>query len=218
MRELTLYDIAGFCPEEAVWKMMVDVCGSLLDGKGCMLTPDAIMVDGNTFIVRGVKGSEEGVKRSEREVKRSEEGVKGSEEDVKRSEREANDIFAAPEADGAERSMAQTVWSVGAIAYFIATGHIVFGGYGGSYQKEHPAVPLPVLPKEMQTLTPVLQRCLCYHAEERISMEELRKLSQNGLEICMKHQREKLVADTPTSPQKAECQKERWPEEMIERN
>ena len=197
MRELTLYDIAGFCPEEAVWKMMVDVCGSLLDGKGCMLTPDAIMVDGNTFIVRGVKGSEEGVKGSERE---------------------ANDIFAAPEADGAERSMTQTVWSVGAIAYFMATGHIVFGGYGGSYQKEHPAVPLPVLPKEMQTLTPVLQRCLCYHAEERISMEELRKLSQNGLETCMKHQREKLVADTPTSPQKAECQKERWPEEMIERN
>ena len=191
MRELTLYDIAGFCPEEAVWKMMADVCGSLLEGNCRMLTPDAIMVDGNAFIVRGVKGNEEGV----------------------------NDIFAAPEtADGTESSMAQTVWSIGAIAYFMATGHIIFGGYGGSYQKEHPAVPLPVLPKEMQALTPVLQKCLCYHAEERIGMDELRKLLQNGLDTCTKRHRVKLAAETTTSPQKAESQKERWPEEMIERN
>ena len=189
MRELTLYDIAGFCPEEAVWKMMVDVCGSLLEEDGRMLTPDTIIVDGNAFIIKGVKGSE----------------------------RETIDIFAAPETEGAEPGTAQTVWSVGAIAYFMATGHIVFGGYGGSYQKEHPAVPLPVLPKEMQTLTPVLQKCLCYHAEERIGMEELKKLSQNGLDTCMKRQREKLAVETPTSPQKAESQKERWPEEMIER-
>ena len=50
--KITIRHIAGFCPEEAIWKMMADVCDFLIaDGGSFLLCPDAIFIDGNSFIV-----------------------------------------------------------------------------------------------------------------------------------------------------------------------
>ena len=51
-KEMTIRDIAGFCPEVAVWKMMANVCEFLLkDSKDCLISPDSIVIDVNSFII-----------------------------------------------------------------------------------------------------------------------------------------------------------------------
>ena len=138
---MTIHDIAGFCPEEAVWKLLADVSECLLnDGVGNGLSPDTVTIDGNTFMVNGTE--------------------------------EAENTFQAPEhKDGQPSDEKENVWSLGATAYYAATGHVVFGGHGGSYQKEHPLVTLPALPKGMQALTPLMQRCLCYLGDISIGIQ-----------------------------------------------
>lgn len=56
--DVTLRDIAGFCPEEAIWRMLTDVTEFLLkDGSGYKITADTIAVIGEQFIVVGEKSS-----------------------------------------------------------------------------------------------------------------------------------------------------------------
>ena len=182
--ELRLRDIAGFCPQEAVWKMMADVTAFIIkEGANGFLTPDSIIVDGKNFILD--------------------------------SKAEAVSEFLAPEHNGQNPDSKQIVWSLGALTYYLVTGHIIFGGHGGNYQKLHPSVPLPVLPKSYQELVPVTQKCLCYNGEERISLEELNKIALNGLTVCERAERNKLVS--PVSDNKViKNSGEKWPEEMIE--
>lgn len=184
--KLTLRDIAGFCPEEAIWKMMSDVSAFLLmDNGGYNLTPESVAIDGNTFIIE--------------------------------TEQKALSEFLAPEqSDHQKPETKQMVWSLGAVAYYTATGHVIFGGHGGVYQKEHPSVPLPVLQKDYQALTPILQKCLCYNPEERISMKELNLFSQRGLNSCKKQQRKKSMAIKEEQKKEVKYIGEKWPEEMIE--
>lgn len=181
---MTIRDIAGFCPEEAVWKMMADVTTFIIKEKTCcILTPDSIIVDGKAFIVD--------------------------------SKAETVNEFLAPEHNGQEFDTKQMAWSLGALTYYLVTGHVIFGGHGSSYQKLHPSVSLPVLPKNLQTLTPVIQKCLCYNDCERISLEELNKMSLKGLADCEIKERDKLIS--PISENKiVKNPGEKWPEEMIE--
>ena len=184
-KKLTIRDIAGFCPEEAVWKMMADVCELILkENIRCVLTPDSIAIDGCTFMVE--------------------------------TEHVSIKEFLAPEQKDVQKAeTAQMVWSLGAIAYYAATGHIVFGGHGGSYQKNHPLVPLPILPKGLKALTPVLQQCLCYAPDERINLKELNNLVQKGLTACGKRQRKKSAQIGKEHNVEVKQIGERWPEEMI---
>ncbi len=190
--ELTLRDIAGFCPEEAVWKMLADVSRFVQkEGTSCTLTPDTIVIDGDSFMVIPSANAESTCETT---------------------------------------SQKALVWSLGAVAYFTATGHVVFGGHGESYQQEHPSVPLPVLPKDFQALTPVLQKCLCYLPDDRMSMEELMNLSQKGLEACAKRQRTPFTSSflRPIGSKRPKTERGgevspigegmegAWPEEMIE--
>lgn len=186
---MTIRDIAGFCPEEAVWKMMADVSEFLLKEENCYgLTPDSIVLDGNTFMVE-------------------------TDGDCKSPSIE----YLAPEQDNEGKTeTAQIVWSLGAVAYYMATGHIVFGGHGGNYQKGHPSVALPVLPKGIQALTPVLQKCLCYAPEERIKLKELKELVQKGLNACEKKQRRQADSTAKEPVKEVNNIGEKWPEEMIE--
>lgn len=183
---MTIRDIAGFCPEEAVWKMMADVSGLLVkEDVGCMLTPDSVVIDGYTFMV--------------------EDGCEPIKE------------FMAPEQNAKQKSDAnEQIWSLGAVAYYLATGHVVFGGHGGSYQKEHPSVALPILPKGFQDLTPVLQKCLCYAPEMRIKVKELHDLSQKGLASCKQQVRRKSVCASKGTISEIRQSSEKWPEQMIE--
>ena len=182
---MTIRDIAGFCPEEAVWKMITDVCTFLLkENSAYIINPDSIFVDGNLFLIE--KGTDS---KSE---------------------------FLAPEQeDNPKEDFAQCVWQIGSIAYYMATGHVVFGGRGGTYQREHPHVALPVMPKSFQALTLVIQSCLSYHPAERICLEKLKEKAEKGLAACLQSQRE-THTQTSMPVKKENKQKEKWPEEMIE--
>lgn len=183
---VTTRDIAGFCPEEAVWKMLVDISGFLLREKvNCVLTPDSIVIDGNTFMIE--------------------------------AGHEIIDEFLSPEqTDMSKTDLPQMVWALGALAFYLATGHVLFGGHGGHYQKEHPSVALPVLPKGFQAMTPMVQRCLCFVPEERITMKELNSLSQKGLTECGQLQRRRTMQLTKTPFKGVQHSSEKWPEQMIE--
>ena len=140
--KIRIRDIAGFCPEEAVWKMMIDISHLISDVK--MVTqpnPDSILVDGDAFII---------------------------DTDI-----DEIDAFLAPEQyDVDKKDIKQAVWALGATAYFMATGHVIFGGFGGKYQKNHPNVPLPNMPKTLHSLTPVIHKCITCVPSERISLED----------------------------------------------
>jgi hypothetical protein len=182
---MTIRDIAGFCPEEAIWKMIVDVSECLLnDGVGNTLSPDSVIVDGNSFMVIRIQDIE-------------------------------NEFHAPEHKDGQLSDEKEEVWSLGAIAYYASTGHIVFGGHGGKYQKEHPLVPLPALPKGLQCLTPLLQKCLCYASNERIGLNDLNDLAREGLKECAKQRRNKNMS-AKKKENGVNYTGEKWPEEMIE--
>lgn len=185
--EMTIRDIAGFCPEEAVWKMMADVSAFMIkESEGCYLNPDSVIIDGEVFMVEAGQG-----RISE---------------------------FLAPEhTDTRKPDEKEMVWALGAVAYFMATGHVVFGGHGSSYQKDHPSVSLPVLFKGMEKLTAVLQKCLCYKPERRIGIEELNAFSMKALADCRQQQRMKMNVEGHHE-QKREVYDlaEKWPEEMVE--
>lgn len=182
---MTIKDIAGFCPEEAIWKMMADVSSFLL--KDCnvyTLTPDTIVIDGNTFMIEPCL--------------------------------DVDSEFLAPEQCGLQSPAGeQMIWSLGAVIYYMATGHIIFGGHGGKYQREHPAVSLPIMPKSLQALTPIVHKCVDVCPSKRISLEKLNVYARNGLEICSKRQREKQDS-SKAKPAYNEKQGEKWPEKMME--
>lgn len=186
MKRVTIRDIAGFCPEEAVWKMMTDMSEYLLkENNVYVLTPDSIIIDGDTFMLE--------------------------------TGHETTNEFIAPEKDNKQNSNAsQIVWSLGAVAYYMATGHVIFGGHGSSYQKEHPTVQLPVLPKGFKDLTSILHRCICYNPENRITLKELNNLLSKGLTSCRRRNREQIEVPQENKEKIKQNIGEKWPEEMIE--
>lgn len=184
---MTIRDIAGFCPEEAIWKMIADVSECLIkDFVDSGLSPEAVLIDGNSFLVNHVQ-------------------------DV------ANEFMAPEHKSGSNCDEKEMVWSLGAVGYYATTGHIAFGGHGGRYQRNRPSVPLPVLPKGLHDLTMVLQKCLCYKPEERIALKELHDLAQKGLLKCRQEMRKKKepVKDGDIKKE-LKYTGEKWPEEMIE--
>ena len=185
---MTIRDIAGFCPEEAIWKMIADVSEFLLnDGIGYVLSPDSVIVDVNSFMVNRIQDIE-------------------------------NEFHAPEHKDGQQSDEKEEVWSLGAVAYYASTGHVVFGGHGGRYQKEHPLVSLPALPKGLQSLTPLLQKCLCFDSNERIGLNDLNDLARKGLEECGKQRRKKIMSAKEEEKKEngIKYTGEKWPEEMIE--
>ena len=182
---ITIRDIAGLCPEEAVWKMMADVSAILnKDEADYYLTPDAIIVDGSTFIVE--------------------------------SNHKTESEYLAPEQHESQQSgKQQIIWSLGAIAYYMVTGHIIFGGHGGCYQKNHPSVPLPVLPKGKHTLTDVLHKCICCNPERRITLDELSALTLKGFTTLKKRQCKTLNRPHKEIETVIKNSGDKWPEEMI---
>ena len=184
---ISLQQIAGFCPEEAIWKMLVDVSGILLkDGPRNVnwLHPISIVVDGDTFLV----------------------GENNS----------GNTEFCAPEyKEQQPLSEEQAVWTLGALIYYVSSRHIIFGGRGGEYQQKRPNVSLPALQKTHQALTPLMHQSLCYTAKDRISLQKFNEMAQRGLKTCMNRKREKdsceqMLYKTESS------QEHGWPEKMIE--
>lgn len=185
---MTIRDIAGFCPEEAIWKLIADVSECLQnDGVGYALSPDSVIVDGNSFMTNRIQNT-------------------------------GNEYCAPEHKEGQQPDEKEIVWLLGAIAYYASTGHVVFGGQGGKYQNEHPLVSLPALPKGFQSLTPLLQKCLCYDPKERIGLNALSNFARKGLDECSKQRRKraKSVKEEEKKEIVVKYTGEKWPEEMIE--
>jgi len=183
---MTISDIAGFCPEEAIWKMLGDVGRFLTnDGQVYALCPDAVIIDGDAFLVERCEY--------------------------------AGEEYRAPEQHASQQADKESmVWTLGAITYYMATGHMVFGGHGGAYQHLHPTVPLPVMPKAMQALTEVLHRCLTYHPSERIELKALTEWAERERAACVTRRRETEENNIRRPSVRSTDQMENWPEEMIE--
>lgn len=180
---ITLRDIAGFCPEKAVWKMLADVTMFVIKNKTVdYISPNAIIVDGNNFILE--------------------------------TNGDAEIEFLPPEMDSNKKcGESQIVWTLGALAYYMATGHVIFGGHGGIYQKTHASVALPMMPKSFMAIPSILHKCLCPNPESRICLNELYNLAIKGLTICEKQERIRIINDKEN---KVKYSGDKWPEEMIE--
>ena len=181
---ITIRDIAGFCPEEAVWKMISDVSSfHITEETYYSITPNSIVIDGNIFLVE--------------------------------PKTEPISEFLAPELSKKQKpGEKQVIWAIGATAFYMTTGHIIFGGQGSNYQKEHPSVKLPILPKGLNNLTNLLHKCICYNPEDRITLRELKSISSNGLALCKIKKREQteIIKHKQETTKKTD---EKWPEEMI---
>ena len=94
--------------------------------------------------------------------------------------------------------------------------HLIFGGSGSLYQSKHPDVKLPALQKRHSSLTPLVQRCLVFSPEKRISMDELVIEAKKGLELCKKRVRSKTDVKVEEEHPMVSNLDERWPEEMID--
>ena len=182
-RSLTLKSIAGYCIEEALWKLTIDIASELLEKKCDMagIDPDMIVIDNDEFhlVVK---------------------------DDVKPE-------FCAPEGLASEKA---TVWSLGALLCYASSGHLIFGGCGSLYQKKHPDVKLPALQKRHSSLTPLVQRCLVYSPEKRISLGELLIEARKGLDLCKKRPRRKSNVKVEMERPTLTYLDERWPEEMTD--
>lgn len=184
---ITLCNIAGYCPEEAIWKMIQDLCDIIEQNPAgqCLLTPDSIIIDGDKFLIGHTQ--------------------------------EEQAAFLPPEHQVNETSMGtpQLIWSLGALIYYASSGRILFGGHGGRYQQQYPQVALPVLQKKHQRLTPVMQRCLQREPISRISAQELKSIAQKERARCLNKSRQPaLASQQPTAVSRQDGG--RWPEEMIE--
>lgn len=182
-RSLTLKSIAGYCIEEALWKLTIDIALELQEKKCDMggIDPDMIVIDNDEFhlVVKDNVMPE----------------------------------FCAPEGIASETA---TVWSLGALLCYASSGHLIFGGSGSLYQSKHPDAKLPALQKRHSSLTPLVQRCLVFSPEKRISLDKLVIEARKGLELCKKRVRSKSNVKVEKKKPSITDIDERWPEEMID--
>ena len=105
------------------------------------------------------------------------------------------------------------VWSLGALVCYASSGHYVFGGRGGSYQRDHPKVELPMLRKEHTALTAIVKGCLCYSSFQRMKLRNLHDLALKGLTSCDQTNRVKRLKE-PGESRLPKCSDDVWPEIM----
>lgn len=183
---MTIHAVAGYCHETVLWKMILDVCSELLDGKSKewrVLMPDTVVVDGEKF-------------RLEHNTQQT-----------------TAPEFYPPEGIG-KLGEAATVWSLGALICYASSGHYIFGGRGGTYQHDNPQVELPMLRKDHACLNALVQRCLCYSPDQRISLKELQEAAQKGMETARKKARKKMDKVTTDAGKTIVFTDDGWPEKM----
>lgn len=183
---MSISAMAGFCNEQSLWKLLVDLVSNQIkckSSKWIIPAPEFVLVDGDEFRID------------------------------KNGTKEQTVEFYPPEGckDYTEASF---VWSLGALVCYASSGHYVFGGRGGAYQYEKPDVDLPTLRKEHSALTPIIKRCLCYSPSERISLKELRDIAVKGLESSNQKNRIKQSNESEEIKVSSLNINESWPEKM----
>lgn len=183
---MTIRAIAGYCFESILWKMVLDLSKDLY-----VHTPRVWRVLTPDIVT--IDGEDFHI----------------TDNDVSEQAKE----FFPPE--GIEDlDEAGVVWSLGALVCYASSGHYIFGGRGGIYQCNHPRVELPSLRKVHSSLTPIIQRCLCYSPSQRISLKELHDLSTRGFDSCEKKARIRIEQPIIGTIITSSIPDDTWPEKM----
>lgn len=182
---MTLCSIAGYSYESALWKLLIDICDEFLQEE---MRGWLIVTPDSVYIEDNTFH------------------IDGTLQDVMPE-------FIPPEGIS-EIDEAAVVWSIGAVACFVSSGHYIFGGRGGAYQKKHPKVDLPVLRKDHSALTPLVQRCLCYSPAQRISIKDLKLQALKGLEQSEKQKRRETLQIDKSFGKHIVIPDDVWPEKM----
>ena len=95
--------------------------------------------------------------------------------------------FDAPEVDGAHRTEASAVWSLGATMFHIVMGHQVMNGKGGAGQSENSR--LPYMRSEWPLMSELVQQCLRYHPSQRPSLQYILDKATEQYNRCMEEVR-----------------------------
>ena len=186
MSDMTIHSIAGFCNERALWKLLVDLSSKFLDEKS---TPRKVISPEMVIIDGG--------------------DFRLNDESFQNQSTE----FYPPE--GVENSGREgLVWSLAALVCYASSGHYVFGGRGGSYQRSHPKVELPTLKKEHSGLAALVKRGLCYTPSQRISLDELHAMAVRGLESNEQTSRVKRVNESSEVTSSTDTMDDTWPDKM----
>lgn len=183
---MNISTIAGFCNEQALWKLLVDLVSNQIErnsSKWMIPAPEFVLVDGDGFRID------------------------------KNGAKDQTIEFYPPEGRN-NYTEASFVWSLGALVCYASSGHYVFGGRGGAYQHNKPDIYLPELRKEHSALTPVVKRCLCYSPSERISLKELHDIAVKGLESNNQTSRVKRPIVSIEMIHSPKCIDDVWPEKM----
>ena len=186
MTDMTIRSIAGFCNEKALWKMLVDL-SSILLGE---MSKVRKVITPEMVIIDGEDF------RLNDEIPQSQ-----------------STEFYPPE--GIENSGSEgLVWSLAALICYASSGHYVFGGRGGIYQRSHPKVELPTLKKEHSGLAALVKRSLCYTPSQRISLNDLHTVAVQGLESNAQMSRIKRMNVPGEDVASSDMIDDIWPDKM----
>ena len=186
MTDMTIHSIAGFCNEKTLWKLLVDLSSILLKE-----TTNAWKVITPEMVI--IDGDD---------FRLSNEALQGQSTE-----------FYPPEGVGKSGSEG-LVWSLAALVCYASSGHYVFGGRGGSYQRSHPRVELPTLKKEHSGLATLVKRGLCYAPSQRISLDDLYETAIKGLEANAQTSRVKRVSEPCNDSSSCDVTDDTWPDKM----
>ena len=186
MSDMTIHSIAGYCSEKTLWKLLVDMSSDILDETS--KTRKVIIPE--MVIVDG------------EDFRLTEEAPQG-----------LSTEFYPPEGIGVSGSEG-LVWSLAALVCYASSGHYVFGGRGGFYQRTHPKVELPTLKKEHSGLAALVKRCLCYLPSQRICVSELHAAAVKGFESNVQRSRVKRKNELSETKAFSEAMDDEWPDKM----
>ena len=184
MNKITLKDIAGYATERAVWQMMSQLAAGTQVPLG-EVTPERVEIRGDRFHIADERPSTT-----------------------------AYMPFAAPEAIGHQgvANEQATVWSIGAMAFYMLMGVGVFEGDGGAGQQALTPVPRVGSTHCGSALGNLIHRCLAFQPTERPTVAELRQCAESHL------------AEKPLAPRRLTAPSGRaykaplmafWPEEIF---
>ena len=153
MNKITLKDIAGYATERAVWQMMSQLAAGATAPLG-EVTPERVEVRGDRFRIADERPSST-----------------------------ANLPFMAPEAVGRQGVADEqaSVWSIGAMAFYMLMGVGIFEGDGGAGQQALTPVPRVGSTHCGSALGNLIHRCLSFHPQERPTLTELQQGAESHL-------------------------------------
>lgn len=182
---ITLKEIAGYSTERAVWQLLLDLSFHVGSDKLADIVPQVILIKEEHFILNEEK-TENGKYKS----------------------------FAAPEhfsKCSEKNAELSDIWSLGALAFYALTGTHIFEGKGGETQNQHTYIPRISTTHASKELSNLIRRCLNFRPQERPSIAEIRRISQEGL-VKPSCPQKKLT--TQTGKNYKDSLVKFWPEEI----